>query len=382
MKTVNMSEDALGNVFNVPIITLDNTSSPSFVYMLAGRSSDKVAVLIKISAADGSVSWARQISGSSSFSWDGVAVSSGNIFIVGNQSEPGVGGLLWVRSYDANGNINSTQNYIDGGNTLEAIGCAPAASGGLYIFGARGSSLNGMWMQVGSNLSSPIWQNFMSGMDARDTVNGLVTDSSNNLYWTAQFISGGEQYARVGKLNSSGAHQWIRNISPSSSGGTTLQTRPYNIAVDSTGASYMAASTNFGNSSSNQSRNFIVKLDTNGSTVFTRQIAVTTISGGSSLGSGTSLVSPSSTGMITALVNPSASYGGYLNLPADGTKTGAYNYASADRRFTYGSTNVNTGTYSPSASAMSLSTYSTSMGTGSVSPTTGTFNKPLNPISI
>jgi len=70
------------NVFNVPIITLDNTSSPSFVYMLAGRSSDKVAVLIKISAADGSVSWARQISGSSSFSWDGVAVSSGNIFIV------------------------------------------------------------------------------------------------------------------------------------------------------------------------------------------------------------------------------------------------------------------------------------------------------------
>lgn len=364
-----------GQMFS-PIITLDNQASPSYIYMAAGNPSTNYTALFKISVSDGSVSWNKQLSGSNSWSWAGVAVSGSYIYVVGNHYS-----VVYVFKLDTNGNTVATQNYSysSRSKTVQALGAAAAPSGDLYIFGWYDGQQYAFWMRITAALSTPTWQYYGSGYDARDTVNGCVSDSSGNLYWACRYASGGETRIRLGKLNSSGTQQWSYQISGGSSAGATLQQEFRNLGLDSSGNVYMSALSNYGSSGKVA---YFVKYDSSGTQQYNRKTIVTSVSSGAEATQTSTLVYPTSNGVmqLTQATGSPYSFGGILNLPADGSKTGTYDYGNT--RYAYQSGGVSASSTSISNSNPGISTYSVGLASNNFTLSTGDFTKVLNPISI
>lgn len=369
--------------FGNPCITLDNPASPSFIYMLAGNGSSNFSAVIKISVSNGSVSWARRFSGSNSWNWAGIAVSGSNVYAVGEHYS-----VTYVVLYNTSGTLVGTQNYtINNRNeTVRAHGCAAAPNGDLYVFGSYGSQEYAYWLRITSSLSTPTWQFANTSFNGtRDTRNGLCSDSSGNLYWGTTYATGEGNKFRAGKLNSSGTQLWNRALNPSYVS-QQISSNFASITVDSSGNVYFGAQSNFGSSSN---KPFVTKFDSNGSTLFNREMLVLKVSTGQTTSSYSGmLAAPTSEGLIYSLANPNSNAGatffGVLKLPLDGTKTGNYTYASRDMRYQYASlsSSLSISTLGTSGSNPSISTYSLSMSSSSFTASTGDLQKSLGPISI
>ena len=366
-----------------PAIALDNPASPSFVYMLAGNGSTNFGVIMKIDVSNGSVSWSRRYSGSNSWNWNGIAVSGSNIYAVGNHFS-----VLYVVRYDTNGTFAGNQSYtINNRNqAVNAMGCAAASNGDLYVFGSCTNQETAFWMRLTSSLSTPTWQFTNGGLGStRDTRYGLTSDSSGNLYWGSIYATGDGPKFRAGMLNSSGTQIWNRAFNPNYVN-QSVQSNFASISVDSSGSVYLGGHSNFGVSGS---RPFAAKFSSTGTSLFNRQVLVIRVSSGQTTSSYNGLlIAPASDGLVYTLGNSSSNAGptffGVLKLPQDGSRTGNYTYASRDLRYEYASLSASFGidTLGTSSSNPSISTFSISMSSSSFTARTGDEQKVLGPLPI
>lgn len=106
-------------------------------------------------------------------------------------------------------------------------------------------------------------------------VNGIATDSSNNIYVTGRYNYSSSFYgAYVVKYNSSGVLQWQKTLTDAA---TNKWTDGYGIAVDSSGNIYVTG--RYTAASNGAYTIFLAKLDSAGSSLWQRSLAYGTTSG-------------------------------------------------------------------------------------------------------
>ncbi|MEQ1906683.1 MAG: SBBP repeat-containing protein, partial [Pirellulaceae bacterium] len=202
------------------------------------------------------------------------------------------GALLWARS-------------MGGGGTDAANGIAVDSTGNVYTTGSFNGTADFDPSGSVSNLVSAgssdifvsrldssgnhVWARRMGGIDD-DVANGIVVDSTGNVYATGTFsgtadfdpglgvsnlISAGSSDIFVSKLNSSGNYVWARSL-----GGSTVDDAA-GIAVDATGnvytTGYFTTTADFDPGlgisnliSAGSSDVFVSRLDSNGNYVWAR----------------------------------------------------------------------------------------------------------------
>lgn len=363
----------LGTHIYSPMMAFDNPASPSFIYCVAGSPSANYALLMKISVSTGAISWASRISGSGSWSHNGITVSGSNIYIVGQQNSCG-----WIARYNTSGSLQNYQSYTynNHNNSVGFTGCAAAPNGDVYVSGNYGNSYNIFWMRLTSALSTPTWQ-YTGGEYANNEVQSLVSNANGDFYWSNRGSNGS---IRLGKRNSSGTEIWSRTLQPSNSNEYQIYTGQFNIYLGATNDLYVAGYSNFGRSQSNE-RYFTVKINSDGSTGFVRGMYV--MGGqGETLSVNQMTVCETSNGYLQIPMKPYTNTRGYLgalNLPTDGSKTGTYFYPS-NTYYIYEGASVNVSTFTPGNSNPGISTYSISMSDSGQSPSTGNFSQTITPV--
>jgi hypothetical protein len=362
-----------GTHLYTPLMTFDSPTSPSFIYCVAGNSSSNFAFLMKISIATGAVSWAKRISGSNSWTHNGIAVSGSNVYVVGQQYSVG-----WIVRYDTSGNLQNYQNYTynNRNNSVNFTGCAPAPSGDVYVMGNWGNSYNVFWMRLTSALSSPTWQ-VNGGTYVNTQLQSMRSNANGDFYWANRGSNGS---IRAGKRNSSGGEIWSRTLQPSNFNEQQIYTDVFNIYLGAGGELYVAGYSNFGRSDSN-ARYFTVKLNNDGSTGFVRGMYV--MGGqGETLQINQMTVCETSNGYLQIPMKPSTNTRGYLgalNLPTDGSKTGTYFYPS-NTYYIYEGASVSVSTLTLDNNNPGISTYSVSMSDSGQTPSTGSFGQTITPV--
>ena len=365
-------------------IILDNFANPSFIYFTGDGSGGGSfnATVFKASAVDGVAAWARYFSGSNSWAVTGLALSGSNLYITGIHFS-----VSFVIRYNTDGVMQNFQHYtINNRNqTVFVSGCAAAPNGDLYLFGSHGNNLTVYWARVTSALGSLTWQ-VSGGINLQAAINALVSDANGDFYWAGPYLgSGGNRLFRAGKRNSSGAEIWTRNMDPSDFGGFTISGQMYPLTLSSTGELYFCGKTNYGRSSGGQQPTFTVKLNSDGSFGFANQLIAKSISQGNTFETSSSTATPSSTGYIFTASKPfnnTPGFQAFFNLPANGSKTGTYDYPDTDRRYEYTSASISVYSVSPSSSNPGISTFSHSLSFSGAGVTSSATTVQLNPIPI
>jgi hypothetical protein len=313
---------------------LDNFANPSFIYFLGdGQGGGNFnGTVFKASASDGTVTWARQFSGSNSWGLSGLALSGSNLYIAGTHFSVG-----FMIRYNTDGVVQNFQHYTvnNRNQSVDIYGCAAAPNGDAYFFGSHNQSGNLLvfWARVTSALGSLTWQ-FSGQQNLQAVRDAMRSDANGDFYWAGPYATGAGRLFRAGKRNSSGAEVWSRNIDPSDQGGFTINSTFYSFAVSPASEVYLNATSSFGRSTGNPA--FTTKLNADGSTAFSNQIISKIDSQGGTLETGTTCVSPSSTGYIFTVSKPfnnTPGFQAFFNLPANGSKTATYVYPSTDRRY-------------------------------------------------
>ena len=189
-------------------------------------------VLATAGAAAGENYWIADLGGTSS-EGNGIALdSSYNVYVCGRT----VTSDALFAKYNNAGAIQA-QRTIGGANFDNGRAIAVDSSGNIYI-GIQGSSVG-----AGSNdacivkMNSSLviqWQRTLGGTSS-DGVNGLVIDSSGNVYASAFTVStgAGSTDCLIFKYNSSGTLQWQRTL------GSANQEFCQAIAIDSSNNLYI-----------------------------------------------------------------------------------------------------------------------------------------------
>lgn len=274
---------------------------------------------------DGALMWGRQFGSSHSDQASHVATDgSGNAYVLGHTNgsltrQRNLGSAdIFLRKYDAFGNIVWTRQFgslysdipfgiaIDNSHIYIAYRMA-----NLYNFAIRKYTHDGAFVMSFANTdtdypfpsafsrdslgnfyvlsrlntggiklfkynssSTLVWSRRIN----TDSVAGsVVTDSSNAVYisWTAYTYPNVDDYqaiARVRKYDANGTSIWTRNVSPNSN--LNQNTSLTRLRVDSANSVYIAGNTQGAyNGYSNQGLTdaFVLKYDSNGNQVWTRQ---------------------------------------------------------------------------------------------------------------
>ncbi len=268
------------------------------------------------------VAWSRVLSTARYDVSHGVATDpAGNVFISGaTQGSIGApnagdfdpfltkydssGTLLWSRQFGASSDdesralaVDSLGNAYIGGFTLGGSLAAPAA-GSFDAFVAKYDPTgNQLWAR-------------QFGTSAGDSISGMTVDAAGNLYITGRehgnlaANNAGAVDVFVAKYDTLGNEIWTRQLG---TGGNDLS---QSIAVDATGNLYVAGYTegNLGGTNAGDYDSFLLKYDSLGSLLWSRQL-------------GTSAFDFSSSVAVDPLGNPYVAGGTSGNL--SGTSSGA-----------------------------------------------------------
>jgi len=232
---------------------------------------------IAAQAANGTWLWAVQVGGTGSESVNGIALdSNGNVIVAG-----GFAGSITL-----------------GATALTSIGGSDGFVGALNSSGAW------QWARRGGGIID-------------DAMGAVAVDGSNNVYvvgtgWgnqtftaTALTVAGSNYDGYVGKLNSSGAWQWISGTGGAGNVGAAT------VAVDGSGNAYVGGSFNgsgsFGSTSLAASGEdaWLSKLNTSGAWQWTRQIG----SSGNDYTGGVAVEAATGTAYWSGQVATSATFG-------------------------------------------------------------------------
>lgn len=245
----------------------------------AGSSGD--AIVAKLNATDGSVSWSIQLgnvtvgsdSGADEYdinvrvdSNDNVflsGITSGNLGETSNGSKDGfvvkissLGQVLWIKQLGtttmgtaANGDdmpydlaIDSSDNVILVGRTMGALGETSGGDSDVFMAKLAGSNGAVSWLK---QLGSPTMGSASSG---HDTATRVRLDSSDNIYISGETTgalgeaSAGNFDSYVLKANSSGTVQWVRQLGSTSGGSSNVDTG-LSLSIDSSGNSLLVGRT-------------------------------------------------------------------------------------------------------------------------------------------
>lgn len=208
---------------------------------------------------DGQIQWQRTIGSSGNDSGEGGAVdSSGNFYAVGTAPSE----VLAVK-YNSTGGVVWQNEYDTGGTFSRAFGAALDSSDNLYMCGI--TSNNGIDLELIKVNSSGTHQWTRNLGDSNfDFGYKVAIDGSDNVY-----ISGYKEDASsnadglIAKYNSSGTLQWHRELGGSS------DERGYAVTTDSSGNVYLGGETN---SQGTGDACFIAKYNSSGTLQWQRNL--------------------------------------------------------------------------------------------------------------
>ena len=231
-------------------------------------------LIMKLNSS-GSLTWAREMTGSGTEYVTGIAVdSSGNVFVTGHTNTSSVNNYdPAIAKYNSSGTLQ--WHYYLGSTGYEmSTGIAVDSSGNAYTLsysGASGSNdtSNGNMILTKWNSSGTIvWQRTLGDPtnieDPENSSNSIAVDSSDNIYIvfkgnTAYSGAPGARDTVFAKYNSSGVIQWQRFF------GGSDNDIGIGVSVDNSGYFYVTGNTESTETVSNsRSDGFAVKLPDDG----------------------------------------------------------------------------------------------------------------------
>ena len=235
--------------------------------------------------ASGNLLWTRQLGTSADDVSHGVGVDKlGNVYITGDTTGdlcgPNAGsGDAFVRKYDASGNTLWTRQF--GTSSVEApSGISVDPLGNAYITGTTGGALGGpnaggldAFLVKCDSSGNVLWTRQL-GTLGTEFGDGVSVDSLGNVYITGRTSgnlggpNAGSSDAFLGKYNTSGNVLWTRQL------GTSGNDVSHGVAVDELGNIYIAGDTSgsLGGPNAGSSDAFLIKYDTSGNVLWTRQL--------------------------------------------------------------------------------------------------------------
>ena len=222
----------------------------------------------------GSSAWIATLGGTSlDIAQSAVAVgSSGNVYVCGYTNSTGAGGVDGLLAkYDASGAIQWQRTF--GGTSNEYLrGITIDSSENVYVVGNTNSSptagITDLLIVKYDSSGTLQWQRIFGGT-GQEYGYGVGVDSSDNVYIAARTASMGavSNECLIVKYDSSGTLQWQRTLGGSAS--EYFQ----NIAVDSSGNSYLSGRTSTVGQGGNDG--LIVKYDSSGTLQWQRTLGGT-----------------------------------------------------------------------------------------------------------
>ena len=254
-------------------------SGSQYGYSVAVDSLDRIFVLGRTDATNGSeipdfliarydssgtLAWQRTL-GSGNYGYaSSIAIDSNNvIYAFGNAEVSGQGSQFVLAQYNSSGSP-IWQRQLGGSGTEEGYAVAIDSADAIYVAGNTSSTgAGGRDVLIAKyNSSGTIqWQRVLgaSGTEGRNDA-GLVTDSSNNVYYCGYTDStgAGSTDILIAKYNSSGTLQWQRVLGNSSANYASK------VAIDSEGNIYVAGYTS--------NNGTVAKYDSSGTIQWQREI--------------------------------------------------------------------------------------------------------------
>mgnify|MGYP006921325376 CR=1 FL=1 len=222
------------------------------------------AFLVKYNSA-GDIQWNRFLGGTSTDSFDAIAIdSSNNIYVAGQTSTSGISRSLLVK-YNSSGtqqwaktlgtNITFHNNYW--------LAVDTDSSGNVYVAGETYNTQNRGIIAKYDSSGTVIWQKSVDGGPYQ--FNSLVTASDGTSYVSGTNTSGpiGAQDIAIFKYDSSGNVVWQKNLGTVSGNENTAD-----IKLDSSGNVYLSGRTNV----SGTTAPLLVKLDSDGAILWQNQL--------------------------------------------------------------------------------------------------------------
>ena len=239
--------------------------------------------------SSGTKQWTRQLGSSSRDSANAVATdSSGNVYVTG-MTNGGLDGCknagiedLFVVKYNSSGTKQWT-NQLGSSSRDSADDVATDSTGNIYVTGTTYSELDGntsagkadLFVVKYNSSGTHQWTKQL-GTDRYDEARGVATDSSGNVYVTGYTEGGLDGNTNLGKAdlfvvkyNSSGTKQWANQL------GTWDTDFANGVATDSSGNVYVTGSTYRsldGNTSAGNADLIVVKYYDNGTKQWTQQL--------------------------------------------------------------------------------------------------------------
>jgi hypothetical protein len=252
-------------------ISLDSSNN---IYC-AGRQNSADGLISKYNTS-GTIQWQRRQAGASTDQMYGlVTTSAGNSYVSGLSNTTGADSQfgMYLAKYNTSGSIQ-WQRRLGGAANDVGYSVALDSDENVYLHGHHASSStqggNDSVLAKYSSSGSLQWIRSLGNANTNNAVasgKSVAVDSSNNIY-----ILGTESTTRyyvLAKYNSSGIIQWQRSITPTYTRGSVVRGA---IDVDSSGNIYATGA--FTDSSlSNKTKNFIIKFDTNGNAVYTKEFS-------------------------------------------------------------------------------------------------------------
>lgn len=355
-------------------VDLDNSDN---VYVTGVTSSDGSLdgrdVQVAKYDTNGSLQWQKTLGTAGTLQQGvGIAVdaSTGDFYIVGNFfANSGIPQLnrAIVAKYNTSGVLQWQRSLTPAVLTNDSSGqdIALDSAGNVYIVGSTPTSTSdGQAILVKYDSSGALqWQVGLSNATGQSQYDGIVIDSSDNIFVTGFAIASAISYGVVAKYNTSGVLQWKKQIGDAS-GVPNLS----DVTVDSTGNIY---TTGPGEN--------ILKYDTNGSLQWQRTLAATSytinlysiaLDSSDNLVVGGYIASPGNVNQILL-----------FKAPGDGTSTG--NYTAGGISFAYSASSLpqaDLSAWTATTATMSNAQPSFSEATSTLTDATSTFTNSVTTI--
>jgi len=275
----SVAVDGLGNAY-ISGYTQGSLGGP-----FAGGFAD--AFLAKYDSS-GSLLWTRQMGttgqdGSYSVAVDGLGTAyiSGETW--GSLGGPNAGGNdAFLAKYDSSGSllwtrqVGTTDHDWSSSVALDGLGNAYISGGTTGSLGGPNAGFEDAFLAKYDASGSLLWTSQM-GTTAGDFSRSVAVDGLGNAYisgWTGGSLGGpnaGQSDAFLVKYDSSGSLLWTRQI------GTTANDLSFSVAVDGLGNAYISGATygSLGGPNAGYYDAFLAKYDSSGSLLWTSQIGTT-----------------------------------------------------------------------------------------------------------